>query len=159
MAPVPTLFIGGNHEAANHSWELYYGGWAAPNIYYLGAAGCIKFGGLRIAGLSGTYKPVRFHWAGLFERPTQGASPLFQQPEPLYLSFPSLPRLISLCLKPHWTPSAPSPEPQVQFLKGHDERLPYKDSALKSIYGIRDWEVHRLMQLTQPLDIFLTHDW
>lgn len=39
-------------------WELYHGGWAAPNIFFLGAAGCVRFGGLRIAGLSGIYKQV-----------------------------------------------------------------------------------------------------
>lgn len=50
--------VGGNHEAANHLWELYYGGWAAPNIYFLGFTGCVRFGGLRIAGLSGIYKQV-----------------------------------------------------------------------------------------------------
>eukprot|EP00983_Pelagomonas_calceolata_P002071 69951-Pelagomonas_calceolata.AAC.1 len=59
FATVPCLpAVGGNHEASNYMWELYHGGWAAPNIRYLGAAGCIKFGGLRIAGLSGIYKQV-----------------------------------------------------------------------------------------------------
>ena len=52
--------VGGNHEAANHLWELYYGGWVAPNIYYLGAAGVVRFGGLRIAGLSGIYNPRHY---------------------------------------------------------------------------------------------------
>jgi hypothetical protein len=33
----------------------YYGGWAAPNIYFLGAAGVVKFGNIRIGGLSGIY--------------------------------------------------------------------------------------------------------
>ena len=31
-----TIFVGGNHEASNHLQELPYGGWVAPNIYYLG---------------------------------------------------------------------------------------------------------------------------
>ena len=47
--------VGGNHEASNHLWELYYGGWVAPNIYYLGHAGVVNFGGLRIGGLSGIF--------------------------------------------------------------------------------------------------------
>lgn len=67
--------IGGNHEASNYLWELcaivgqllsiltmtrysrYHGGWLAPNIYYLGAAGSVKVNGIRIAGASGIYKP------------------------------------------------------------------------------------------------------
>jgi lariat debranching enzyme len=36
--------------------ELYYGGWAAPNIYYLGAANVLRVGPIRIAGLSGIWK-------------------------------------------------------------------------------------------------------
>jgi hypothetical protein len=58
--------VGGNHEACNHLWELYYGGWVAPNIYYMGHAGVVNFGGLRIGGISGIYnskhyKLVRSH--------------------------------------------------------------------------------------------------
>lgn len=55
-APYLTVFVGGNHEAANHLSELYYGGWAAPNIYYMGAANVVRLGPLRIAGLSGIFK-------------------------------------------------------------------------------------------------------
>lgn len=55
-APVLTIFIGGNHEASNYLHELFYGGWVAPNIYYLGSSGSITYRGLRIAGLSGIYK-------------------------------------------------------------------------------------------------------
>ncbi|KAL2160210.1 hypothetical protein VTH06DRAFT_1866 [Thermothelomyces fergusii] len=55
-APFLTIFVGGNHEAASHLWELYYGGWVAPNIYYMGAANVLRLGPLRIAGMSGIYK-------------------------------------------------------------------------------------------------------
>ena len=54
-APILTLFIGGNHEASQPLRELHYGGWVAPNIYYLGAAGVVRFGGIRIGGMSGIY--------------------------------------------------------------------------------------------------------
>lgn len=52
---VPTIFIGGNHEASNHLRELYYGGYVAPDIYYIGHSGVVNFKGLRIAGISGIY--------------------------------------------------------------------------------------------------------
>ncbi|XP_014479878.1 PREDICTED: lariat debranching enzyme-like [Dinoponera quadriceps] len=67
-APVLTVFIGGNHEASNHLQELPYGGWVAPNIFYLGYAGVIQVAGVRIAGLSGIYKSQ--HWMqGHHEKP------------------------------------------------------------------------------------------
>ncbi|KAE8152900.1 lariat debranching enzyme, C-terminal domain-containing protein [Aspergillus avenaceus] len=55
-APYLTVFIGGNHEAGNHLFELYYGGWVAPNIYYMGAANVLRCGPLRIAAMSGIWK-------------------------------------------------------------------------------------------------------
>lgn len=54
-APVPTVFVGGNHEASNHLQELPLGGFVAPNIYYMGNSSVINFRGLRIAGISGVY--------------------------------------------------------------------------------------------------------
>lgn len=54
--PYLTVFVGGNHEASNYLFELYYGGWVAPNIYYMGTANVLKLGPLRIAGLSGIWK-------------------------------------------------------------------------------------------------------
>ncbi|PFH32953.1 Ser/Thr phosphatase family protein [Besnoitia besnoiti] len=63
-----TVFVGGNHEAPSVLRELYYGGWVAPKIFYLGHAGVIKVGGLRIAGLSGIYKQQDYK-KGYFERP------------------------------------------------------------------------------------------
>eukprot|EP00039_Didymoeca_costata_P001198 m.50530 g.50530 ORF g.50530 m.50530 type:complete len:500 (+) comp10677_c0_seq1:105-1604(+) len=68
VAYVPTIFIGGNHEAASHLWELPFGGWVAPNIFYLGFAGVVNFGGIRIGGLSGIYNQ-RHYRLGHFEHP------------------------------------------------------------------------------------------
>ncbi|KAK9270724.1 hypothetical protein L1049_026307 [Liquidambar formosana] len=104
VAPFPTIFIGGNHEASNYLWELYYGGWAAPNIYFLGFAGVVKFGNVRIGGLSGIYNARHY-------------------------------RL------------------------GHYERPPYNESDIRSIYHVREYDVHKLMQVEEPIDIFLSHDW
>ncbi|QSL65112.1 hypothetical protein MERGE_002417 [Pneumocystis wakefieldiae] len=66
-APVLTVFIGGNHEASNYLWELYYGGWVCPNIYYMGAANIINIGGLRVGGISGIYKEKDYS-KGHFEK-------------------------------------------------------------------------------------------
>lgn len=59
--------VGGNHEAINHLRELFYGGWVAPKMYFMGYAGVIKFGGLRFGGLSGIYNTRHYHM-GHFER-------------------------------------------------------------------------------------------
>ena len=66
-APILTIFIGGNHEASNYLHELFYGGWVAPNIYYLGCSGAVTYRGLRLAGLSGIYKRHDYR-AGFHER-------------------------------------------------------------------------------------------
>ncbi|KAG7808548.1 hypothetical protein KL921_003630 [Ogataea angusta] len=60
IAPVMTIFVGGNHEASNYLSELRYGGFVAPNIYYLGRYGVIWYKGLRIAGISGIYNETNF---------------------------------------------------------------------------------------------------
>ena len=60
-APYLTVFVGGNHEASNYLAELYYGGWVARDIYYMGAANVLRLGALRIAGLSGIFKPYNYH--------------------------------------------------------------------------------------------------
>ncbi|KAF9662036.1 hypothetical protein SADUNF_Sadunf18G0011300 [Salix dunnii] len=104
IAPVPTIFIGGNHEASNYLWELYYGGYAAPNIYFLGFAGVIKFGNIRIGGLSGIYNARSYR-------------------------------------------------------TGHHERAPYNESTIRSVYHVREYDVLKLMQVEEPIDIFLSHDW
>ncbi|KAM0988996.1 hypothetical protein FF1_012982 [Malus domestica] len=90
-------------EVSNYLWEMYYGGWAAPNIYFLGFAGVVKFGNLRIGGLSGIYK-------------------------------------------------------QPDFLKGHFDRPPYNGHTIRSVYHVREYDFHKLMQVEEPVDIFLSHD-
>ncbi|KAI3962539.1 hypothetical protein MKW92_034578 [Papaver armeniacum] len=88
VAPFPTIFIG----------------WAAPNIYFLGFAGVIKFGNLSIGGLSGIDKAHHYHL-------------------------------------------------------GHYERPPYNEDDIRSIYHVREYDVFKLMQVEEPIDIFLSHDW
>lgn len=104
VAPVPTLFIHGNHECVNYLKELYFGGWVAPNIYYMGYSGVINFGGVRIGGVSGI-------WG------------------------------------------------EHDSKKGHYERPPYRAGSSKSSYHVREYEVFKLSQVKEPIDIFLSHDW
>ncbi|KAF9972371.1 hypothetical protein BGZ73_004539 [Actinomortierella ambigua] len=104
IAPIPTVFIGGNHEASNYLWELFHGGWVCPNIYFLGWGGVINVGGLRIGGMSGIYKSGHYN-------------------------------------------------------TGHYEILPYNDNHKRSIYHIRKFDIFKMVQVKEPLDIFLSHDW
>ncbi|CCW70792.1 unnamed protein product [Phytomonas sp. Hart1] len=62
QAPYLTIFIGGNHENSDWLAEESYGGFVAPNIYYLGHSGVIVVDGiLCIAGLSGIFKDMDYH--------------------------------------------------------------------------------------------------
>ncbi|CAK7203278.1 lariat debranching enzyme [Sporothrix eucalyptigena] len=103
-APYLTVFIGGNHEAAGYLWELFYGGWVAPNIYYWGAANVLRFGPLRIAGMSGIWKGIDY-----------------RQP--------------------------------------HHERIPFRQDDIKSFYHVREVDVRKLLQIREPVDIGMSHDW
>ena len=68
IAPVLTIVIGGNHEASNVLHSLYHGGWIAPNIYFLGFGGVVRYRGLRIAGLSGIFNQ-KHYYCGHYEIP------------------------------------------------------------------------------------------
>jgi lariat debranching enzyme len=103
-APYLTIFVGGNHEAASHLWELYYGGWVAPNIYYMGAANVVCLGGLRIAGMSGIWKGI-------------------------------------------------------DYRKSHFERLPFSYGDVRSFYHVREFDVRKLLQIREQVDVGISHDW
>lgn len=45
------------------------------------------------------------------------------------------------------------------YLKGHHEKAPYTEDTKRSVYHIRNFEVFRLKQIQQSIDIFLSHDW
>lgn len=51
-------------------------------------------------------------------------------------------KLIASCLAPVAAVGL-----QGDYTRGHDERLPYTDGSMRSIYHIRDFEVYRLMQV------------
>lgn len=103
VAPVLTICIGGNNEAVGFLRELRYGGWIAPNIYFLGTSGVIRVGSLRIAGISGIQKPTAF--------------------------------------------TAPIEAP------------PLIKKKCASAYGVRKADIDMLMQVIEPVDIFISHDW
>lgn len=50
-------------EGADERYS-YHGGFLAPDIYYLGAAGSIIVNGIRIAGASGIYKSFDYTQGG-----------------------------------------------------------------------------------------------
>eukprot|EP00605_Chrysophyceae_sp_TOSAG23-4_P001345 GSChrysophyteH1.ASY1.ANO1.1462.1 assembled CDS len=75
VAPVLTVFIGGNHEASNILQSLYYGGFVAPNIYFLGFAGVVNFGHLRITGVSGICNDSHYRHSH-YEKPPYNSSTL-----------------------------------------------------------------------------------
>lgn len=52
--------MGGNHEATNYHRELHYGGWVAPNMYYMGCSNVIRYKGLTIGGLSGIFNSLDY---------------------------------------------------------------------------------------------------
>ncbi|KAJ6220868.1 hypothetical protein RDWZM_006680 [Blomia tropicalis] len=63
-----TILIGGNHEASNYLQTLPYGGWVAPKMYYMGYGSVVRYGGLRIGGISGIFNyhnAKRGHYEGL----------------------------------------------------------------------------------------------
>ncbi|XP_063701404.1 lariat debranching enzyme [Culicoides brevitarsis] len=103
-APMLTLFIGGNHEASNYLQELPYGGWVAPNIYYMGYAGVVNVNGVRIAGISGIYK-AHDYFRGHFEAAPYNDSTLrsvYHQRQLEVFRLSQLTPKIDVCISHDW---------------------------------------------------------
>lgn len=98
---------------------LYYGGWVAPNIYFLGNSGVVQFRGLRIAGLSGE-QCVCNRWP-------------FVHMRRLHFTY-----LFLIC---------PGIYKEHDFRKGYDEVPPYSPSMLRSAYHVREYELLKLSQV------------
>lgn len=45
------------------------------------------------------------------------------------------------------------------FFKGHFECPPYDQNTIRSVYHYRQQEIFRLQQLSEPIDIMMSHDW
>ena len=58
--PCLTIIIGGNHEAADLLFQLPFGGFIAPNVYYVGRAAQLLVGDINITGISGIYSAQEF---------------------------------------------------------------------------------------------------
>jgi lariat debranching enzyme len=48
---------------------------------------------------------------------------------------------------------------QYDYEKGHYEIVPLDAYQKKSIYHIRHYDVYKMLQIREPIDIFLSHDW
>jgi lariat debranching enzyme len=115
--PVLTIFIGGNHEASQPLSELYYGGWVAPNMYYLGAAGVVRYRGIRIGGISGIYKS-HDHVHSRFEVPPYDNSTLRSI---YHYRNVEVYRLLCLAAGNRDAPTSdPAPSPRLGVMLSHD---------------------------------------
>jgi lariat debranching enzyme len=45
------------------------------------------------------------------------------------------------------------------YTRAHTERLPYYPSEIRSIYHVRAYDVFKLFQVQEPMDMMLSHDW
>ncbi|KAF9157556.1 lariat debranching enzyme, partial [Mortierella sp. AD010] len=42
---------------------------------------------------------------------------------------------------------------------GHYEVTPFNDNHKRSIYHVRKYDIHKMLQVKEPMDVFLSHDW
>ena len=56
---------------SDHRLNRFHGGWLAPNMYFLGFAGCVQVNGIRIAGASGIYNERNYTYGDCFSSQTR----------------------------------------------------------------------------------------
>ncbi|KAF0983675.1 hypothetical protein FDP41_007590 [Naegleria fowleri] len=153
IVPIPTLFIGGNHEASLYLMSLPFGGFVTDKIYYLGNTGFInfkkrnphdgKFINLLIGGWSGIYKDGDFF---------KDSARFFLPKTETGLNQESDRHLGTTLFD--------------------EQHVPFSEGAKRSVYHVRFFEFWKMLnmrvcldhrkektQSQQPLDIFMSHDW
>lgn len=155
VAPIPTIYIGGNHEAMNHHQELPYGGWVAPNIYYLGYAGVINVNGIRIGGLSGIYYASDYrrghHEYSPFTYDMKRSSYHLRQMD-VYKMMQLTPGKIDILLSHEW--------PRRIYKHGNERQLVrfkphFRDECVSETLGA--WPLEELLKTVQPEHWFAAH--
>ncbi|KAL9646672.1 hypothetical protein ABK040_001095 [Willaertia magna] len=149
LAPIPTLFIGGNHESSLYLLSLPFGGYVTKKIFYLGHCGFIQIKNsknkFRIGGWSGIFKEQDF-----FKDSTRFILPDNKNTE----NIDKLNRTVV------------------------DEMfIPFSENAKKSIYHLRLFEFFKILNMkvifnelemleldnntndNKFINIFMTHDW
>ncbi|KAH9599328.1 Calcineurin-like phosphoesterase domain [Trypanosoma melophagium] len=148
QAPYLTLLIGGNHEVSDWLAEEAYGGFLAPNIYYIGHAGAVIVdGGITVAGISGIYKAYDY------TRP--------YPPMPYYASETALRsafhvRRIEVEKLKAFLHALES----VQVHQKQEKKEQHQEEATTSSVGNSSGSVPSYSAAAFPrVDLFLSHDW
>ena len=114
----------------------------APNIYYLGSAGVVRFGGLRIAGLSGIYKHYDYEkstYRKIYNLGVFNSLVVLDKLSGLvYISF-----LDIVLTKSHTQLCMYFP-----LSLDHFEFPPYDDRTIRSTFHVRSCDVFRLKQVS-----------
>jgi len=122
-------------------WHRDFGGWVAPRIYYMGYCSVVRFSNIRIGGVSGIYKDYAYHFGRVCPS--------------LFCFFFRLALMMSLsrllfCCRCFLV---------CDFVAGHWETPPYDKESLRSVYHVREFEIFKMLQITNPIDIIVSHDW
>ena len=148
VAPFPTLFIGGNHEASLYLMSLPFGGFVTDKIFYLGHTGFVQFRkknikdgrvlNLRIGGWSGIFKGSDFFKDSARVFPPKKEQGVEQESDK-----------------------------KLGTTLFDEQHVPFSEDAKRSVYHVRNVEFWKLLNMKlcldyeneQPVDIFLSHDW